>query len=98
MEITRLEVDEILKTSGFDVAELREFAWQLVADQISDLPKANSARIVMLGKHLRRLISLLIDGGVSPGDLASVFEGIHAELSSANNEFRKNPDAYKRFV
>lgn len=88
--ISVAEVDAAMAEEGFDPARIREFAWELVVQDICNLPNPYSAKVVTLGRGMRRLVGMMIQYEVPLNILADVLDGINHDLTGIHNNLRKD--------
>ncbi len=85
------EVNEVIAASGLDAAEVREFAWQLVMQELEDkLPTALTPREIELGERLRKLINRFDDGKPTTRvTLSGILQGIASELDTKRHQAKR---------
>lgn len=92
--LTIREVNEVMQASGLNPFDVREFAWQLVEQELGDdLPTAFSPRMIELGKRLRKLIARLEGDGTTKEMLTMVLNGIISDLTDKKHKDKR--EAYE---
>jgi len=83
------EVNDVLAANGLDPIKIREFAWQLVQQELDEaLPASHVNRVKEVGIRVRKLIARLIAAGVQSDILTSVLAGVIADLTSKSHTDR----------
>lgn len=83
------EVNEVLSANGLDPVKVREFAWQLVQQELdAGLPDSHAKRVKEVGIRVRKLVAKLVDAGIQPDILATVLDGVISDLISKTHSDR----------
>ena len=95
VDLTIREVNDVLKASGLDPVAVREFAWDLVLQDLEDdLPTAITPRERALGERLRKLIYRFDDGkSTTRVTLAGILQGIASDLDRKRHKAKREAEA-----
>ena len=89
------QVDQILLSWGIDPVGFREFAREVVGQEVAQPlhDKPYTQRIIALRERVDVLIGWLKKAGAKPEDLASVLEGVISGLYQETHQFREGHSA-----
>jgi hypothetical protein len=77
------EVNDVLLAIGLDPVAVREFAWQLVRQElVSDLEDSFSLRVIAIGDRLKKLIYGLEGNGVTKELMCYILYAMWEDLTS----------------